>query len=141
MNPGEQLARAEGLCDIVVRTRRPRLRIVAAQRIGGDDDDRDVPEFGARLDAACRLVAVQLRHLDVHEDEVGTVRTGQADPLLAGRGLDQLEADARQEIAEDPAIVFLIFDHQDAFAHVGALRIAACTGSVKWNTVPRPSSD
>src|SRR5215470_9428298 len=71
---GEKIARAEWLRHVGVATGFPRLGLIAAQRVGGDHDDRRGAQCRVGLDPACRLVAVEERQLDVHEDEIGPVR-------------------------------------------------------------------
>src|SRR5262249_46246813 len=73
LHHGEDLARAEWLGDVAVATGFQRFRFVARECIGRDRDDRDV--LGGRIgaDAARRLVAVEHRQLDVHQDQVGAL--------------------------------------------------------------------
>ena len=47
------------------------------------------------LDPACRLVAVQKRQLYIHQDEIGPIRGGGRNAVLAIFGFDQLVADGR----------------------------------------------
>src|SRR6516225_4503316 len=87
-NFGEQCLRAVRLCHIGVAAGGERLGLVATQCIGGDDDDGDVFERRICLDAACSLVAVEKRELNVHEDHIGTLRSGGAQRLLAVADLE-----------------------------------------------------
>ena len=75
---------------------------------------------GLAFDPAGRLVAVDHRQLDVHQDEVGTVLRRHRDALFAVDGLDQLEAGIGQEIAQDAPIVLGVLDHENAFAQLAA---------------------
>src|ERR1700674_4314911 len=70
-NLGEQRPRTVRLCHIGVAAGGARLALVAAQRIGGDDDDGDVLQRRIGLDAAGRLVAVEKWELNVHKDHIG----------------------------------------------------------------------
>jgi hypothetical protein len=58
------------LCHIGVAAGGARLRLVAAQCIGGDDDDGDVFQRRICLDTACSLVAVEKRELNVHQPRI-----------------------------------------------------------------------
>jgi hypothetical protein len=62
-----------GLGDVGVAAGVARLALVAGERIGGDDDDRNAFELRHGLDPARRFVAVHDRKLDVHQDQVGLV--------------------------------------------------------------------
>src|SRR6266446_4675760 len=67
---GEELARAEGLGDVAVAAGFAGLGLVARQRVGGDGDDRHLRQLGDGADPARRLVAVDDRQLDIHQDQV-----------------------------------------------------------------------
>ena len=69
------------------------------------------------LDPARRLVAVDDRKLDVHQDQVGPLLGDGGQRLLAVLGLDHLVAGAGQQIAQDLPVVLLVLDHQNALAH------------------------
>src|SRR5262249_12760401 len=116
----QELARAEGLGDVAVAAGIARLLLIARARVGGDGDHGYRLELGNGLDAAGRLVAVDHRELDVHEDEVGLVLRRHGDALLAGHGLDHLVAGAGQEIADDGSVVLGVLDHEDALAHAAS---------------------
>jgi hypothetical protein len=103
-NFGEQCPRAVRLCHIGVAAGGARPGLVAAQCIGGDDNDGDVVQHRIRLDTAGRLVAVKKRELNVHQDDIGTMRGSGSQRLLAVADLDDLESGVAQEIAEDPPI-------------------------------------
>ena len=68
-------------------------------------------------DPARRLVAVEHRQLDVHQDQVRALASRQAARPPRRRGLDQLVAGAGQQIADDPPVVLLVLDDQDALGH------------------------
>src|SRR6516225_2457592 len=128
-NFGEQCLRAVRLCHIGVAAGGPRLGLVAAQCIGGDDDDGDVFQRRIGLDTACSLVAVEKRKLNVHEDHIGTLRGGGAQRLLAVTDLDDLESSMAKKIAKDPPIVLLVLDHQNAFSHASPTCCSTSTGT------------
>src|SRR6266516_1638597 len=110
---------------------------IAARIIGCDGDHGD--RIG--LEPARRLVAVKGRELDVHQDEVRPMRCRRCKPCLAVFSLNDLEISAREQIAQDLPIVFLILDHADALAHHCPAWASTRTGSVKENVDPLPGSD
>src|SRR5580700_4118661 len=127
---GEQRPRAERLRHIGVAAGGARLRLVAAQRIRGDDDDRDVLEGGIGLDAAGRLVAVENRELNVHEDHVGTMRGRGRKRLRAVADLDDLVSGMGKKIAKNRTIVLLILDHKNASGHMWPTCCWTLTGTL-----------
>src|SRR5262249_51844369 len=78
---GEQLAGAERLGAVAVAAGGARLGLVAGERVGGDGDDRHARQLGDRTDLPGRFVAVDLRQLDVHQDQVGPFPPRQIDTL------------------------------------------------------------
>src|SRR5262249_2960336 len=93
------------------------------------------------LDAARRLVAVDHRKLDVHQDQIGPFLLCELHALLPVRGLDQLITGRAQNITQDGTVIFLVFDDEDALAHGAPLRCSALPGNSIWNVEPLPSSD
>src|SRR4051794_25555399 len=73
---GEELARAERLGDVAVAAGFAGLRLIAGQRVGGNGDDRHLGQGGYGADAAGRLVTVDRRQLDIHQNEVGLFSLG-----------------------------------------------------------------
>jgi hypothetical protein len=94
-----------------------RLRLVAAQCIGSDDDDRDALEGGVGLDAAGGLIAVENRKLD---------------DLVPGMG---------KKIAKNCTIVLLILDHKNASGHMWPTCCWTLTGILMKNVEPLPGAD
>src|SRR5262249_44863922 len=64
------------LTDIGVAARRPRFALVAAQRIGGDDDDRNGAQYRIGLEATSHLISIEHRNLNIHQDEIGSLVLG-----------------------------------------------------------------
>src|SRR4051794_26190459 len=87
---GEELARAERLGDVAVAAGFAGLRLIAGQRVGGNGDDRHLGQGGYGADAAGRLVTVDRRQLDIHQNEVGLFALGGGDALQAVHRLDHL---------------------------------------------------
>src|SRR5215469_5844753 len=61
--------------------------------------------------------------------------------LLAILGLGDLIVGRRQHIADDLAIIRLVFDHQNTLGHAASTCRSTTTGSVKVNVEPSPSCD
>src|ERR1051326_4625455 len=70
----QELTRTERLGEVGIAARLACFALVAAQRIRCDHDDRDRAQRRIGLEPAGRLVAVEDRQLNVHEDQVGPLR-------------------------------------------------------------------
>ena len=71
-----------------------------------------------RAQALEHFDAVHARHLDVEQDEVGRLALGQREPLLAGRGADELVAFVLERHPQRIADRGFVVDDQDAgFGH------------------------
>src|SRR5215469_9339372 len=138
---GQELARAEGLRHVVVAPGEPRLLLVTTQRVGRDHDDGDRLEIGIGLDTPRRLVAVEQRQLDIHEDQVGAARLRGCHRVLAVLGFDQVEAGPGEQIMQDPSVVLLVLDHENALLHVPSVSAVALTGRLTENVAPAPGLD
>ena len=95
---GQNLPRAERFGQIPVASRRPRLGFVAGQRVRGDGDDRNMTQIRIGLDPPRRLIAIDDRKLNVHENEIRPALGRHCDALLAVDRLDQLEAGIGEQI-------------------------------------------
>src|SRR5829696_5640523 len=138
---GEELARAEGLGDIAVAACSLRLRLVAGEGVGGDRDDRDVLQRRIGLDPPGGLVAVEHRELDVHQDQVRLVLDRHGEAGGAVMRLQELVADAVDEVADDLPVVLGVLDHQDTLRHAASICSAALTGTAIRNVEPSPRTD
>src|SRR4030095_12194328 len=116
-----------------------RLAVVAAQGEGRHHHQRDVG--GARIgpEQAGRVESRQLGQLDVHQNEIGQLAFRYREPLRAVGRLQQAVGRPAQELSHDLPIVFVVFDveHRPVL-HAGPP--SACSGTVKKNVEPRPSS-
>src|SRR5580704_6838676 len=138
---GEELARAEGFGDIAVATGFPGLGLVSGEGVGSDRDDRYPGQLRDRADLAGRLVAVDHRELDVHQDQVGPVGLRHRHSLGAVHRLEEFIVKAGQQVADDLPIVLGVLDDQDALAHAASIISSTWTGSTTRNVEPWPNTE
>jgi hypothetical protein len=137
----EQRPRAEGLCHIGVAAGGACSGLVAAQRIGGDDNDRNTSQRRVSLDAAGRLVAVEERELNIHEDHIGLMRGRGRQRRLAVANLEYFVPGIGKKIAKNYTIILLILDHENAFGHMCPTCCSTLTGTSMKNVEPKPGAD
>src|ERR1700730_15183719 len=135
---GENDARAERFGEIAVASRFQRLRIVAGQGIGRDGDDRDVPQFRICFDSTGRLIAVDDRQLNIHENEVRPDLGCHCNSLFPIDSLQYLETGIGEQIVENTSIVLGILDDEYALAHAACLRSSARIGKKMVKVEPVP---
>src|SRR6516165_5871073 len=116
----QQLARGVGFRHTVVTAGRASSLFLAAKRIGGDRDDWDRFQGGIGFDAARGGIAVHDWQLDIHQDEIGPLLRDCFERLLTVFGLGDFVIGAGKHIANDLAIILLVFDHQNALAHAAS---------------------
>jgi hypothetical protein len=117
------------------------LDLVATQCIGRDNNDGDVFQRWICFDAAGRLVAVEKRELNIHEDHIRSMRGSGGQRLLAVANLEDLVPGMGEKIAEDPPIVLLVLDHKNAFGHAFPTCCSTLTGTLTKNVEPWPRAD
>ena len=100
------------LC-MVVATSRARFLFVALHRKRANRYDGCRFECRIGLDQPRGLVAIDHRHLNVHEDKVGVVGLRLSDAGLAICGFDERVARAGEKVAEHAAQIFLVIDDKD----------------------------
>jgi hypothetical protein len=83
-----------------------------------------------------RLITIEQRKLNIHQDEVRPFGHRGPYTLLAIFGFNYFETRARQKIAQDLQVVLLIFDHQNALCHAGLACPWTVMGSVNANVEP-----
>src|SRR5215467_3168616 len=79
--------------------------------------------------------------MDIHQDEVGALFRYSCERLLTVLGLDDLIVGGGKHIADNPATIRLVLDHQNALAHAASTCRSTMTGSVNANVEPCPSCD
>ncbi len=87
---------------------------VRAVGFGGDQNDGHERQLRIGLEPAAHLDAVELRHHDVEQDEVGQMLRGGGERLLAVGGLQQLIALRREPRHQDVAVGLVVVDDQNA---------------------------
>ena len=133
---GQQLLQPEGLHHVVVGAQRQPGHLVGLLPLGRQDEDGHVRVLLAQLPD--ELEAAQPRQHHVHDEQVGALGAGDAQPLLAvggGADLVALHGQVEVEPAQDGGVVL---DDQDPLAAHG-LR-ASDAGSSTVKAAPFPSS-
>ncbi len=64
-----------------------------------------------------------MRHLDIHDDEIGTEGARALDRLTAVPNGLRLIAMGAKQIAEELQIEFVVLDNEDFFRHAKAFRL------------------
>src|SRR5262249_59693715 len=141
LNLCQKLTRAERFCYVAVAAGGACFLLVAAQRIGCHHDDRDAPQIWVGLEAARRLVAFHSCQLDIHENQVRPLPLDHGKRRLYVLGLDILVARASLEIAQDLAIIVLVLNDENAFAHCRSACRSTRIGTVNENVEPQAGLD
>src|SRR6266508_1527590 len=110
----QQLVGVDGLRDVVRRAGRDRLFPVALHRLRRQRDDRELLERVVLTDRARRLIAVELRHHDVHQDEID-LRIGaeQLDAVPPVLRVQDLHAVALEHARQREDVPYVIVDDED----------------------------
>ena len=119
----QQLVGVDRLGDVVARAGLEALLAVALHRLRGQRDHREVLPLGALADAAQRLVAVHLRHHDVHQDDVDVrVLLELGERALAVLGVDHVHLVALEQRRQREDVAQVVVD--DEHVALRELRIA-----------------
>jgi hypothetical protein len=113
----DQLVGFERLAEVVRGPHLGALLMAARMLARGEDHHRDAGGRGVALQAGQRLPAVDARHHDVEQDQVGALALGLGDAVLAvGRGLDAEARCLEHHLGGDDDQL-LVFDDQDGSLH------------------------
>ena len=132
-DPGEQLAGAERLGDVVVGAgveRRDLVPLLAPRR---EDDDRNGRPLAQPAD---HVEAVHVGQAEIEDDDVGLARAGLDDALRARRRLEEPVAVALERGAEEAPDLRLVLDEDDRPAS-GVIAPAPGTGGSAVYSVER----
>src|SRR5262249_13386805 len=126
----QQLDRAVRLGDVVIASGRARLFLISLHGKRADRNDRYRLQIRVSFDLSGGFIAIDDGHLNVHEDEVGTVGLGHgyASPTICG--FDDRVARTTEKVAQHTAQVLLVLDDKDAFAHGVLSRNLARVGNL-----------
>ena len=98
----------------------------------GEDHDRAPVEAPIRAQPRGRLVAVDPRHLDVAEDQVGVRGDGEIDPGDAVGRLEHVEPARFQDVAHQGPAFRIVLDVEDARLRRGYLFGHRGTSGLLW---------
>ena len=125
----EQLARVEGLVEVVVRARgQPDDRVLAAG-LGGEQQHRDRVGLGIRAQAPRQLDAIEARHHHVAHDHVGQELARQPPRARAVPRLRHLVLRLEQLLEPVADVVVVVHDqHERACAPHSGFPASQCLG-------------
>ena len=128
-DPRDQLARREGLGDVVVGAHLEAEDLVPLFHAAGDHDHGNAAGLGILLEPPTDLPAVELRHHDVEQDDVGLVLARALEGVGAIPDQDHVVAFLGQVVADELGHVLLVLDHEDAAARFGRFRWSGLRGA------------
>ena len=115
LDPAQELAQAERLREVVVRTELETDDLVDLVVTGGQHEDRHLGT--GRADAAQRLEAVDAGEAHVEDDQVRGLAGRDLQALLAGSGDADVVALLLQGVLDPARDGVLVFDDQDGGGH------------------------
>jgi hypothetical protein len=116
----DQLARREGLGDVVVGAQLEAEHLVALLDTARHHDHGDRRRVGVLLEPAADLPAVELGHHDVEQDDVRPGLPGAPEGVGAVGDARHLPAFLRQVVADQLGDVGLVLDDEDPAEPLGA---------------------
>ena len=135
LHPGDELARAERLGDVVVGAELEAEDAVDLAVAGGEEQHRHVAR-GAQ--SAAHLEAVDVGQADVEQHDLRPMLRDQLEPAFAVRGLQHSESGLAQVHVEQVGDVRIVLDHHDgalALRHVGHAATLVLCGSWPWSRI------
>ena len=146
LDAGFQFLLIKGLGDVVVRAGFEALDDVRLPAPDGEQDHVERGELELMARAAAQLYAVHAGHLPVNDGEArGIFDLEGLDGLLAVGGAYHLVLPAGQQVFQDPADYWVIFDDQDFYAvgrardfqeGTGASSCEAESFGLRWRFLP-----
>ena len=107
---GEELRRAEGLDEVVVRAVVEGFNLVVLVRAGGDDDHRQVRPLAHGFE---HLQPVHIRQPQIQNDQIRAVRGDHGQRLLAAADDDGVIAVGRENHGDEVADALLVLNDQN----------------------------
>ena len=123
LDAGDELARGEGLGDVVVGAELEAVDAVVLGGARGEEDDGDDAEGGVLAEAPAEVEAVAAGHHDVEQEEGGRLAFGVGDDAADGEVGADGEAGALQVILHQARDVGVIFQHKDGLTQRSDLRV------------------
>src|SRR6266508_437446 len=128
---GAQDLRAERLEDVVDRAGRIAPEdLLLVLRDGRDEDDRNVLRPFALLDQRSGLEAVEIRHLDVEQDDRDVVLQELAEGVHTGVGIKKVLVERLEDPLEGEEVLGAIVDEEDV-RHQAPVVSRTCAGSTQ----------
>src|SRR6516164_4383613 len=127
---GQQAVELDGLGVEIVAAGGERLLAVAGHRVCAERDDRNVARRRIGLEAARRLPAVDLRQIEIHQDQVGPLGGSRRDPGGAIPGAENfIAAEDIEPQLQHVEIILVVLDieqppHRRTLAHFWAFRVS-----------------
>src|ERR1700681_576683 len=116
-NECDELVDVDGLGDVLRGTGREALLAVALHRLRGEREDREISPLVTGADAPDRLVAVHLRHHDVHQHDVDLrVRAQQPDRVGAGLRGEDVHLEVLERAAQRVDVASVVVGDEDRAA-------------------------
>ena len=109
LDPRQQLLAAEGLDDVVVCPGPKAAHLVDLAAARREQDHRDVAQVAEALE---RLEAVELRHREVQDDEIGWIRVERPQRRAAVHRRHDAVAGAAQQLLEQKADVVVVVNDE-----------------------------
>lgn len=127
---GEDLLEMEGFGEVIHAAAAEGPGFVDGFGEGADEEDGDVGQGGIGFEAGANLVAVDLRHGDVEQDDVGRVGVGGVEGEPAGGEGAHLVSGAEQDFLKDFEVGRGVVDEHDRFRGGSGF---AVVGWVVWH--------
>src|SRR5260221_2323061 len=137
----EEIGDGNRLGDIGLAAALANLLLVALHGEGGDGDDRNRAQLVVFLDPFRHLQPRYLGQLDIHQDQVGTMRTGDLERLHAVLGLQGVVTVRFEQVVEELHVELVILDDENGLRLGARPQGMHCLGSVHAAPVPMPPLD
>lgn len=117
LNPGDKLARAERLGDVIVGAEFKSKDAIGFTAFGGKKDDRNRGQTGHLADGAADFEAVFAGNHNVQNEQRRTLPLGVGENVDTGRIDAHDEAFILEMVADEAGNIRIVFDNEDARFH------------------------